>query len=108
MSEYQLKHKGKWIIDTHHAIDRMVERNVDIRNSQLRSMVDKILGMKTYHQLPYNTEFFVWFRSYQQGVIVAHRRDTKSGSNKLHFFIVTVYPQGFKPKNIHNKTITIK
>jgi len=107
-NEYQLKHRGRWVIDTSHALDRMDERDVELRNGSLRAMVDRVMGLKNYARLPYNTEFFVWFRSMQQGAIVAHRRDTKSGSKKLHFFVVTVYPKGKRPEQGRNKTITIK
>jgi hypothetical protein len=109
--EYIIQHNGRWIIDTTHALERMAEREtapmVELEDN-FKKMVDRIMTLKTYHKLPYNTEFFVWFRSIQQGFIVAHRRDTKIGSKKLHFFIVTAYPKGSKIQNHKHKLITIK
>lgn len=110
--EYILKHRNRWLIDTHHALERMEQRQIvtiDALEDNFRKMIDRIVTLKSYHKLPYNTEFFVWFRSMQQGFIVAHRRDTKSGSKKLHFFIVTAFPKGSKLKDQHqHRLITIK
>ena len=108
-TEYLLQHKGRWVIDTNHSMMRLSER-MDMTwkglSSYLIQMVDRLESLKVKPE--YNTELFVWFRELRQGMIVSMRRDTKSGSNKLHYFIVTVMPENVRVDKNRHKIITIK
>ena len=109
-SEYIMKHKGRWIVDTNHSLERLNERTNQLTwddlSSYLIAMVDRLESLKVKPE--YNTEMFVWFRQLRQGFIVSMRRDTKSGSPKLHYFIVTVMPEGVRVSKDRHKIITIK
>jgi hypothetical protein len=111
--EYILKHNGHWVIDTHHAIDRMVQRG-DHTQEALQSffcnMIDRCITLKNWHSRPSNVEYFIWSKQLQQGFVVAYKLDFKQPKkDRKHFTIVTVYPAGIdKPRHISTDKITVK
>jgi hypothetical protein len=97
-SEYIRESNGTWIVDTKHAIDRLKQRR-GLTPQQIDEMLQGVLDYYTvnrekFEQMPYNSEVFFYSPKHKRGMIMSHRRDTKNRLPGMHWFLMTVYPQG--------------
>jgi hypothetical protein len=110
-SEYLFKHKGRWVIDTDHAAERMVQRK-QLTSKQMkfffRKMIEKYLSMGSKYTNLNNPEFLFFSKSLNQGMIIAFRRDYKNIDSKKHFIIITFFPRGNKRARKGTETIMLE
>jgi len=98
-SEYIFNHKGRYVIDTNHAAQRMAERNSYSKkeiDTFFRRMIEKYLSMGPSYTNLNNPEFLFFSKSLNQGMIIAYRKDFKRIDSKKHFVVVTFFPKGSK------------
>ena len=109
--EYIFKHKGRWVIDTTHAAQRIVERGVfSIKEMEFffRKMIEKYMSMGSKYTSLNNPEFLFFSKSLNQGMIVAYRKDFKKIDNQKHFVIITFFPRGSKRTKQGTETILLE
>lgn len=109
--EYILKHKGRWVIDTTHAAQRIVERGVfSVKEMEFffKKMIEKYLSLGSRYTNLNNPEFLFFSKSLNQGMIVAYRRDFKKVDNQKHFVIVTFFPRGSRRTKKGTETILLE
>lgn len=98
-SEYIYQHKGRYVIDTNHAAQRMAERNSYSKkelDTFFRRMIEKYLSMGSKYTSLNNPEFLFFSKSMNQGMIIAYRKDYKRIDSQKHFVVVTFFPKGSK------------
>lgn len=109
--EYIFKHKGRWVIDTTHAAQRIVERGVFSAREMkffFKKMIEKYLSLGSQYTNLNNPEFLFFSKSLNQGMIVAYRRDFKKIDNQKHFVIITFFPRGSKRTKQGTETILLE
>lgn len=107
--EYIMKHKGRWVIDTTHAAQRIVERGVfSIKEMErlFKRMMDTF--MRSSYSTTNNQEFLFFSKSLNQGMIVAYRKDFKKIDNQKHFVVITFFPRGNKRAKPGTETILLE
>jgi hypothetical protein len=109
--EYLFKHKSRWVIDTDHAAERMVQRK-QLSSKQMefffRKMIEKYMSMGSKYTNLNNPEFLFFSKSLNQGMIIAFRRDYKRIDSKKHFIIITFFPRGNKRARPGTETILLE
>lgn len=109
--EYIFKHKKRWVIDTTHAAQRIVERGVfSVKEMEFffRKMIEKYLSLGSKYTNLNNPEFLFFSKSLNQGMIVAYRKDFKKVDNQKHFVIVTFFPRGSRRTKKGTDTIMLE
>jgi hypothetical protein len=109
--EYVHRSNGRVVIDTKHAFSRAIQRGTVSKVHASRFLEDMVVGClanKDFMAAPDNTEWFVFNRQLQQGIVVAFRRDYRSRDRVRAFVIVTAYPYGVsRPAQSDTKTIYV-
>lgn len=109
-TEYLASVDGHKVIGTAHSYRRLLQRNVDGSKVQAfyTDMVNKCLNDQRFMAAPDNTEWFIYSRRLQLGLMVAYRRDYKSTDDARSFIIMTVYPpKSRRPLQPDTPTITV-
>ncbi len=114
-TEYIFKHKGRWVIDTAHATDRMAQRNHFTKNEIeffFRKMIEAYLkkGPRYVDMDIFSgaNEFLFYSKSLNQAMIIAYRKDYKEIDDKQHFIVVTFFPRGSKRAKRGTETIMLE
>lgn len=93
--DYIFQHKGKWIIDTKHAHERMISRN-ELTEQELETLytraIDGLIAKGTGYT-ENDANFLFFSRSLKQGFVVDYRQDFKNKDGKRHLIIVTFLPR---------------
>ncbi len=114
-TEYIFKHKGRWVIDTNHATERMAQRNQFTKKEIevfFRKMIEAFLkkGSRYTDMDIYSgaNEFLFFSKSLNQGMIIAYRKDYKNIDDNQHFVVVTFFPRGAKRAKKGTETIMLE
>lgn len=112
---YIYKHRGKFIIDTKHSIDRKYERakegTFQLNEKELIFIFEKIIEYciknENKWKNEYQTDMLFFSKSLNQGVVITYREDKYAKSNEKHVVILTYLPKGkSNPKPGTQKIIT--
>lgn len=90
--KYIFKYKGRWVIDTEHAAERRVQRgSVSLKEMEtfFKNMIEKFLSEKRR-----GSNFLIFSRKLNQGLVIDYRLDYKKVDTQKHFIIVTFLPRG--------------
>lgn len=87
--EYVFEYKGKWVIDTKHAAERVIERGT-LTRSEMQTLFKRMIDSKPAD----DGSYLFSSKSLNQTLVVGVRPDYRSGSDESQFIIITFLPRG--------------
>ncbi|WP_298751906.1 hypothetical protein [uncultured Arcobacter sp.] len=109
-NEYIFKLKSRYIIDTKHASQRVIERN-ELTEDELVELYSKIIKGFLEKGSSYTDKdgtYLIFSKSMNQGIVVGYRKDYNKINDKRHFIVVTFLPRGRKNPKPDTELITVE
>ena len=104
-NEYLYNYRKRWIIDTKHASQRIIERNqLTIEEMELlfKRSIDKVLACKNC-----DCCYLFYSKGLKQGMVTEYRQDFRNKNGERHLILVTYLPRGKnRPNDSETKLLT--